>query len=131
MNLEFGRGELFKTELASVIVIFFYCIPYRRLYGSHTKCLYWTNLLLHIMIEVSTCTFKIMAVKSCTKCGACFVDGVFRWAYSGKRGDPKDLAGLVCRPLGDSSCINPMRDVPGGDTFAKRTQFIQDHPFGV
>jgi hypothetical protein len=72
-----------------------------------------------------------MEVKSCTKCGASFIDGVFRWAYSGKQGDPRDLAGLVCRPYGNANCINPMKDVPGGDTFAKRTQFIQDHPFGV
>lgn len=71
-----------------------------------------------------------MTVKSCPKCGACFVDGVFRWAYSGKEGDPRDLAGLVCRPAGDKTCINPMRNVEGGDTWAKRLQFIQNNPFG-
>lgn len=75
--------------------------------------------------------FTIMRIKTCTKCGACFIDGIFRWAYSGKEGDPRDLAGLVCQPLGDDSCINPMKDVPGGDTFAKRTQLIQDQPFGA
>lgn len=65
-----------------------------------------------------------MGVKSCKKCGACFIDGVFRWAYSNKEGDPRDLASLVCRPYGNANCINPMRNVEGGDTWIKRQQFI-------
>jgi len=72
-----------------------------------------------------------MQTQVCNLCGATFLDGVLYWQYSGKRGNPLDLAGLVCRPYGDSSCINPCRSLTGGDTFAKRVQFIQDHPFGV
>ena len=66
---------------------------------------------------------ETVSSRTCEKCGATFLGGVLYWA-TGKQGDPRDLAGLVCRPLGDSSCINTMRDVPGGDTWAKRLEFI-------
>eukprot|EP00808_Paulinella_micropora_P004696 g62288.t1 len=46
--------------------------------------------------------------------------------WTGKRGDPKDLASLVCRPYGDGACINPARDVPGGDTWAERMRFVDN-----
>jgi hypothetical protein len=62
--------------------------------------------------------------KSCTKCGARFLGGRLYWS-TGKPGDPKDLAGLVCQNWGDATCINPMRDAKGGDTWAKRLEFMQ------
>jgi hypothetical protein len=46
------------------------------------------------------------------------------WA-TGKKGDPKDLAGLVCRPFGNDQCINPQREVEGGDTWQKRLNFME------
>jgi len=61
--------------------------------------------------------------RTCTKCGARFLGGRLYWA-TGKRGDPRDLAGLVCQPYGDASCINPQRDATGGDTWAKRLDFL-------
>jgi hypothetical protein len=64
-----------------------------------------------------------ISCRTCEKCGARFLGGCLYWA-TGKQGDPRDLAGLVCRPFGDSRCINTMKDVPGGDTWAKRLEFI-------
>jgi hypothetical protein len=61
--------------------------------------------------------------KTCPKCGARFLDGRLYWA-TGKSGDPKDLAGLVCQPFGDATCINPMKDAKGGDTWQKRLDFM-------
>jgi len=61
--------------------------------------------------------------KSCPKCGAKFLDGRLYWA-TGKAGDPRDLAGLVCQNWGDSTCINPLRDAKGGDTWQKRFEFM-------
>jgi hypothetical protein len=71
-----------------------------------------------------------METKVCNKCGACFYDGVLYWGYNGKRGNPLDLASLVCRPYGDNQCINPCRNLTGGDTFQARIAFIQNNPFG-
>ena len=59
----------------------------------------------------------------CPKCGACFFNKLLYWAGTGKRGDPVDLASFVCRPYGDNTCINPMRNVEGGDTWANRASF--------
>jgi len=70
-----------------------------------------------------------MTVKSCIKCGACFIDGQLYWSGTGALGDPRDLASLVCRPYGDKNCINPMRNVEGGDTWTKRQEFIDNTPF--
>ena len=61
--------------------------------------------------------------QSCPKCGAKFLEGQLYWA-TGKPGDLRDLAGLVCKNWGDASCINPMRDSEGGDTWAKRREFM-------
>lgn len=61
--------------------------------------------------------------KQCPKCGAQFLDGRLYWA-TGKAGDPKDLAGLVCQNWGDQTCINPMRYEKGGDTWKKRLDFL-------
>lgn len=61
--------------------------------------------------------------RACPKCGAKFLEGRLYWA-TGKPGDPRDLAGLVCQNWGDATCINPMRDAKGGDTWAKRLEFM-------
>jgi hypothetical protein len=70
-----------------------------------------------------------MTIKVCSKCQATFIDGQLYWSGTGALGDPRDLAGLVCRPFGDANCINPMRNVEGGDTWAKRQEFIDNTPF--
>jgi hypothetical protein len=59
----------------------------------------------------------------CPKCGAKFLGGRLYWA-TGKPGDPKDLAGLVCQNWGDASCINHARHEAGGDTWQKRLEFM-------
>ena len=61
--------------------------------------------------------------RTCPKCGARFLEGRLYWA-TGKPGDPKDLAGLVCQPFGDASCINPMKEEKGGDTWDARLRFL-------
>jgi hypothetical protein len=61
--------------------------------------------------------------RSCPKCGANFLAGRLYWA-TGKPGDPRDLAGLVCQNWGDETCINPMRHASGGDTWQKRFEFM-------
>lgn len=61
--------------------------------------------------------------QTCPKCGAKFFEGKLYWS-TGKAGDPRDLAGLVCKNWGDTNCINPMRDADGGDTWAKRREFM-------
>ncbi len=74
------------------------------------------------------CSFAIliMSIRTCPKCSAVFIDGQLKWLYSGKDGDPRDLAGLVCQPYGNADCINPMKNFPGGDTFAKRCQILEN-----
>jgi len=62
--------------------------------------------------------------KTCPKCGARFLNGRLYWA-TGKPGDPRDLAGLVCKRFGDSTCINPMKNAEGGDTWEKREEFTR------
>ena len=62
--------------------------------------------------------------KECPKCGAIWINGEHRWGGTGNRGSELDLAGLVCNKLGDSSCINPLKGRDGGDTWAKRLEFL-------
>lgn len=57
--------------------------------------------------------------KVCPKCEAKFINGQHYWS-TGKKGNPVDLASLVCRPYGDDRCINPLRSVPGGVTWEER-----------
>ena len=64
------------------------------------------------------------STRTCPKCGARWLGDQLYWA-TGKKGDPKDLAGLVCRPFGDEQCINEMREVEGGDTWQKRMTFME------
>jgi hypothetical protein len=60
-----------------------------------------------------------MNTTTCRKCGACWIDGQLHWA-SGKQASESDLAGLVCQPFGDDSCINPSKDDTTGDSWQKR-----------
>lgn len=66
-----------------------------------------------------------MSIQTCPKCGACFIDGTLRWSNNGKEGDPRDLAGLVCQYINKDNCINPMREVVGGDTWQERQRISQ------
>lgn len=61
--------------------------------------------------------------QTCLKCGARFLGGRLYWA-TGKPGDARDLAGLVCQNWGDEKCINPMRYDTTGDTWQKRLDFM-------
>ena len=66
-----------------------------------------------------------MTTKICPTCETRFIDGVHYWSGTGKRGNPKDLAGLVCNNIaGDRPCINPCQGQIGGDTWAKRTGVV-------
>jgi hypothetical protein len=62
--------------------------------------------------------------RTCPKCGARWLGDQLYWA-TGKKGDPRDLAGLVCRPYGDDTCINEQRAEEGGDTWEKRKAFME------
>jgi hypothetical protein len=62
--------------------------------------------------------------RTCPKCGALWLGDQLYWA-TGKKGDPRDLAGLVCQPYGDDTCINSQREEEGGDTWAKRMMFME------
>ena len=61
--------------------------------------------------------------KECLKCGAVWLNGQHIWR-TGKTGNEYDLASLVCNKLGDAQCINPMKGQEGGDTWAKRLEFL-------
>jgi hypothetical protein len=61
-----------------------------------------------------------MTTQICPTCETRFIDGVHYWSGTGKRGNPKDLAGLVCNSIGDRHCINLCQGQIGGDTWAKR-----------
>lgn len=62
-----------------------------------------------------------MMIKVCPICEAKFIDNQLYWATN-KKGDPKDLAGLVCNKFrnGREGCINPLVGCEGGDTWEKR-----------
>lgn len=62
-----------------------------------------------------------MALRICPKCEAKFINDQHYWS-TGAKGNPVDLASLVCRPHGDSRCINPCRGVPGGVTWEQRAE---------
>lgn len=63
--------------------------------------------------------------KECPKCGALWINGEHYWSGTGKKGNESDLAGLVCNKNGDETCINPMKGHTGGDTWAKRLEFLE------
>jgi hypothetical protein len=62
--------------------------------------------------------------KECPKCGAVWMNGEHYW-NTGSKGNPVDLAGLVCNNLGDQTCINPSKGQEGGDTWEKRLEFLE------
>jgi hypothetical protein len=65
------------------------------------------------------------SIKSCPTCGTKFINNVHYWSGTGKKGNQRDLAGLVCNNIaGDRPCINPCRGMEGGDTWAKRAKAI-------
>ena len=59
------------------------------------------------------------------KCGAVWLNGNHIWGGTGNRGSELDLAGLVCNKLGDERCINPLKGMDGGDTWAKRLSDLE------
>lgn len=66
-----------------------------------------------------------MAIAICPTCETRFIDGVHYWSGTGKRGNPHDLAGLVCNKLsGDRPCLNPCKGSEIGDTWEKRRNEI-------
>jgi hypothetical protein len=75
-----------------------------------------------------------MAIQVCPTCSTQFIDGIHYWSGTGKQGNPKDLAGLVCNNLcGDRPCINPLKGTEGGMTWEKRlknlTALEKEHEF--
>jgi hypothetical protein len=61
--------------------------------------------------------------KECKRCGAVWLNGVHHW-QTGAKGNELDLAGLVCNTVNDPDCINPKKGQAGGDTWAKREEFL-------
>jgi|TARA_B100001094_G_C17705348_1_gene564644 hypothetical protein len=63
---------------------------------------------------------KMSQSKSCTKCGATWIEGQHYWSGTGALGNEDDLAGLVCNKLGNDDCINPKRGSEEGITWDDR-----------
>lgn len=64
-----------------------------------------------------------MDIRICPKCEAKWIDGQHYW-HTGALGDPHDLAGLVCNNHDDEACINPVKGSDSGDTWEKRSAFL-------
>jgi len=60
------------------------------------------------------------SLRSCARCGACWVNGQHRWLNGNRPGNELDLAGLVCNRVNDPACINPARGQIGGQTWEGR-----------
>jgi len=59
-------------------------------------------------------------IRTCPTCSAQFINDVHYWG-TGKKGNPLDLAGLVCNKFcGNRPCINPLKGQEGGDTWESR-----------
>lgn len=65
-----------------------------------------------------------MDLKTCPVCEARWVGGKHYWA-TGRPGNEKDLAGLVCNKYGRAGCCNPMVGVEGGDTWEDRAKNLE------
>ena len=69
-----------------------------------------------------------MECKTCTKCGAHWIDGQLYWS-TGVKGTELDLASLVCNNLNPEDptsleCVNASKGKVGGDTWEYRRGFI-------
>lgn len=65
-----------------------------------------------------------MENKTCSKCGATWMEGQLYWA-TGAKGTDEDLAGLVCNQVKESSeCINPAKGTDTGQTWEYRRGFV-------
>ena len=66
------------------------------------------------------------SIRRCTTCQACWIDTQLFWS-TGAPGNELDLAGLICNtPYGGGpNCANPAKGKEGGDTWAKREEFIR------
>lgn len=66
--------------------------------------------------------------KTCSKCGAHWIEGQLYWS-TGAKGTDQDLAGLVCNNLRDddptaNECINTARGQDGGMTWEYRRGYV-------
>jgi len=71
-----------------------------------------------------------MNIKQCSICSAQWIDGQHYWTGTNKKGNEKDLAGLVCNNLlkrGEyekfDQCTNPCKGKEGGQTWESRRLF--------
>ena len=63
-----------------------------------------------------------MDIKSCPKCGTCWIGGQHYWSGTNKVGDESQLASLVCDKFGDETCINPSKGTTDGKGWEKRME---------
>ena len=64
--------------------------------------------------------------KTCSKCGAHWIEGQLYWS-TGAKGKDEDLAGLVCNNLPPDAipeCINTERGSDTGQTWEYRRGFV-------
>ena len=65
-----------------------------------------------------------MESKTCSKCGAHWLEGQLFWS-TGAKASEADLAGLVCNKLGNEDCIKPSSGDEYGLNWEKREKEIQ------
>ena len=65
--------------------------------------------------------------KECPKCGAIWINNKHMFSGTAASYDRSevDLAGLVCNNLGDETCINPSKGIEGGQTWERRSGYIE------
>jgi hypothetical protein len=66
----------------------------------------------------------VTEARSCPRCGALWLGEQLYWSGTGRKASELDLAGLVCNMVNDPVCINPCKGREGGDTWAKRVEFV-------
>lgn len=66
------------------------------------------------------------SIRRCAVCQACWIGTQLFWS-TGAQGNELDLAGLICNTSygGGQRCANPAKGKEGGDTWAKREEFIR------